>query len=215
MSGAACLCAAIAVGFAQSADAATMRDARVAIVFTSGACEVMSRFVVDTPDPVVVDHHLLLTGNEAPRFVVLGAIAGHTNVVGRTARVPISLTGSGRNEYSVRYSVAVPRAAGDRCPLLVPAAPTDGVSRGVHLQVEVPAETSRLPGEFPAFAWDGVRGAVAISHLPSFVRVPHVARGTAVTWRDTVDLRRILDVAALAIIGASTLAWIVVRRRQA
>jgi hypothetical protein len=192
-----------------------MRDARVTIVFSPGGCDVTSRFVVDTAEPAIVEHHLLVTGTAAPRFVVLGAIVADTNVVGRTARVPVSLTGSGRNEYSVRYAVRLPAAARDRCPLLVPAAPTDGVSRAVQLEVEVPPESNRLPGEFPAFAWEGGRGAVTISHMPSFVRIPYVARGTPVTWRETIDVRRIVDVAALAIIGVSTLAWAALRRRRA
>jgi hypothetical protein len=211
----ACVCAIVAAVVPAGAAAATMRDARVTIVFSRGACDVTSRFVVDTPEPVIIDHHLLSSSNEAPRFAVLAAVAGQTTIVGRTARVPISITGSGRNEYTVRYAVTLPAAAGHRCPLLVPAAPTDGLRRAVHLEVEVPADTTRLPGEFPAFAWDGMRGAVTISHVPSFVRVPHVAAGTAVTWGDTVDVRRIVDIAAFAIIGVSTLAWIALRRRQA
>ena len=174
-----------------------------------------SRFVVDTADPAIIDHHVLSTGDVAPRVTVLGAIAGETSIVGRTARVPLSLTGTGRNEYSVRYAVTLPAAARDRCPLLVPAAPTDGVSRTVRLEVDVPREASRLPGEFPAFAWDGLRGAVTIGHMPSFVRVPHVAPGAPVTWRDTFDVRRAVDVFALAIIVISTLAWTALRRRQA
>jgi hypothetical protein len=208
-------CAAIALGLAPLAQAATMRDARVTIVFSPGACTVTSRFVVDTAEPVLVDHHLRLSGELVPRFVTLGAIAGETRVVGRTVRVPMSLTGSGRNEYSVRYSVMLPAAARDRCPLLVPAAAADGVSRVVHLEAEVPDGAKRMPGEFPAFAWQGSRGAVTIGHMPSFVRIPHVAPGTPVTWRDTVDVRRIVDVAAVAIIGVSTLAWMALRRREA
>lgn len=211
---AASLCAAIALGFAPSVESATVRDARVRVEFSPGGCDVAARFVVDTAEPVVVDHHLLMSGEVAPRFALVGAIPGETTVVGRTARLRVSLTGSGRNEYSVRYSVNLPAAARDRCPLLVPAAPTDGISRAVHLEVAVPAGANRLPGAFPAFAWDGLHGAVIISHMPSFVRVPHVAAGTAVSWRDRLDVGRIVDVAAVAIIGVSTIAWITLRRRQ-
>jgi hypothetical protein len=210
----ACVCGLVVAAFTARAEAATLRDARVTVVFSSAGCDVTSRFVVDTSEPEVVDHHVMLSSDAMPRFVVLGAIAGQASVVGRTARVPMSLTGSGRNEYSVRYSIALPLAARDRCPMLVPGAPTDGVTRGVRLEVEVPAGASRLPGEFPAFAWDGARGAVAISHMPSFVRIPHLPEGSAVTWRDRVDVRRILDAAAVTIIGVSTLAWVALRRRQ-
>lgn len=157
---------------------------------------------------------MLNPGRAAPEFAVIGGMAGEAETIGRTARVPISLTGSGRNEYSIRYRVAVPGSVVDRCPLLVPSAPADGVTRAVRIEVDLPADARRLPGEFPAFAWDEQHGAVTVGHMPSFVRVPYVPGGAPLTWRDTLDTRRVIDIAALVAIGMSTAAWVALRNRH-
>jgi hypothetical protein len=197
------------------AAAATVRSARVSIVLSPGACEVTSRLVVDTADPIVLEHRVMLPGGrEVPTFVVIGGLAGEPDTAGRTVRLPISLTGLGRNEYTVRYRIAAPAGPPERCPLLVPFVPTDGVTRAVSIEVEVPAGATRLPGEFPAFTWSGQRGTVVVGHLPSFVRVPYAPRGVAIGWRDTLDARRVIDALALVVIAMSTAAWVALRRRR-
>ena len=211
----ACVCAVMVAALPAAAIAATLREARVTVVFSPHACDVTSRFVLDTPEPAIVEHRVMLSDGRASRFAVVGALAGDADIVGRTARVPISITGAGRNEYTVRYSVAFPASAADRCPLLVPSAPTDGLSRTARIEVELPQRATRLPGAFPAFVWSDGRGSVAIAHVPSFVRVPHVAAGAAVRWRDTLDIRRAIDLAAILLIATSTLAWAAYQRRSA
>jgi hypothetical protein len=196
------------------ASAATVREARVTVVFSDGGCDVRSRFVIDTADPAVVEHRLMTRGGSVPRFVVLGGIAQRAEVAGRTVRLPISLAGSGRNEYSVRFHVALAADTGHRCPLLVPEAPTDGAERSIRLDVEVPAGAAVLPGAFPSLTWTDRRGTVAISHLPSFVRVPHAAPGARLTWVDRLDVRKLIDGAAVTAVSVSTLAWIALRRRR-
>jgi hypothetical protein len=211
----ACVWGAVAAAVPAAALAGTVRDAGISVVFSARGCDVTSRFVLDTSQPEIVEHRLMLSGGEPPDFVVLGAVGGRAEIVGRTARLPISITGAGRNEYHVRYSASPPGGAPDRCPLLVPSAPTDGLTRAVRIDVEVPVGTRRLPGEFPAFTWTGRRGAVSIGHMPSFVRVPHVAQDAPVAWRRTLDIRRMIDFAAMATIALTTVGWIARRRRRA
>ncbi len=155
----------------------------------------------------------MVRDGEVSGVVVVGAIAGPIQMEGPTARLPVSLTGPGRNEYIARYRIRTAEGAIDRCPLLVPSVPTDGVSRSVRIDVEVPQGATVLRSAFPAFTWKDRRGSVTIGHIPSFVRVPHAPRGVPVAWRDTVDPARVVDAAALSTIGLSTLAWIVLRRR--
>jgi hypothetical protein len=210
------VCAATLAGLPADAAAATVRSARVSIVFSPQACEVTSRLVIDTAEPEVVEHRLLLAQRSGlPEFVVVGALAGDSDTIGSTVRLPVSLTGSGRNEYTVRYRVALSNAAHGQCPLLVPAAPTDGISRAIRLEVDMPADATRLPGAFPALSWDERRGTVTIGHMPSFVRVPFATRGAALGWRETFDVRRAMDVSAVVTIGIATAAWAALRKRRA
>lgn len=205
----------VAAGLATPAAAAVVREARVTVVFSPGACDVTTRVAIDTVEPGVIEHRLMIDRPDPPGFVVVGGIAGRTDVVSRTARLRISIAGSGRNEYTVRYRAPLADGPTQRCPLLVPGVPTDGVSRGVRLDVEVPDGATVLPGQFPAFTWNDRRGSVTIGHMPAFVRVPHLPRGAPVTWRDGLDVERLVDTGAIAVIGASTLAWIARRRRRA
>jgi hypothetical protein len=211
----ACVWAAVVFALPAAALAGTVRDARIAVVFSAHRCDVTARFVLDTSQPEIVEHRLLSSGGQAPEFAVLGGLAGGVEIVGRTVRLPVSIAGSGRNEYLVRYSAALPPADPERCPLLVPSAPTDGVTRAVRIEVELPSDTRRLPGEFPAFTWSGRGGVVTIGHMPSFVRVPHVAQDAPVAWRRTLDVRRTIDFAAMATIALTTVGWIARRRRRA
>ena len=191
----------------------TLREARVAIVLSPHACDVTSHFAIDTIEPIAIDHRVLLgDGAQPPEFVVLGALAGQADTIGHTASLPVSLTGMGRNEYMVRYNARPYGPRMDRCPLLVPSVPTDGLSRAVTIAIEVPRGTTRLPGEFPALTWENDRGRVTLGHMPAFVRVPIAAVGEQVASIDTLDVRRAIDIAAVLTIGVATLAWVTLRR---
>jgi hypothetical protein len=179
------------------------------------ACEVTSHFVVDSATPGILQHTLMLDGaGPPPGFSVVGGIAARPSVTGRVARLPISLTGAGRNEYTVRYRIGS-RERRDTCPLLVPAAPTDGLGRTVAITVAASRSEQRLPGDFPAFRWSGNHGRVTLGHVPTFVRVPHAPPGASLTWRDTTDPRRIVDAAAIVALACASLAWAMARRVRA
>lgn len=207
------VCVAVVAASAPAA-AATLRDARVTVVFGPGGCDVTSRFAIDTAEPAVVGHRLMVASRAVPKFVVIGGLAGVAEAIATSVRLPVSLAGSGRNEYSVRYHASLADATDGRCPLLVPDVPTDGVTRSVLITVDVPAGATALPGGFPAFAWHNGRGTVTISHIPSFVRVRYASPGAAIAWRDTLDPARVIDVIAVSTITVSTLAWVVLRRRR-
>jgi hypothetical protein len=193
--------------------AATVREAQIAIAFLAGACDVTARFVVDTAEPSWIDHIVMLVSGEAPAFAVTGAVAAPVQIVGRTAKLPVSLVGSGRNEYKVQYRYAVPPAPGDRCALVVPAAPSDGQSRAVRITVTLPPDTALLPDSFPALTWNDRTGQVDLGHVPSFVRVPFSQAGAPLSWCETVDVRRMVDVAAVLTIAIATALWLLATRR--
>jgi hypothetical protein len=111
--------------------------------------------------------------------------------------------------YEVAYSVQRP-VGQDRCPLWVPAAPADGVSRAVRISVELPPGMSSR-STMPAFTWTGSTGTTTLGHIPAFVRVAFAAAGDSTPW----DAATAMDaLAMLAFVGASGIwAWRRSRRR--
>jgi hypothetical protein len=103
---------------------------------------------------------------------------------------------------------------GTRCPLLVPDAPADGVSREVVIDVRLSPGSRPIPGEFPALAWTGDSGRAALGHVPAFILVPHALAGVPLGWWDTLDTRRIVDSGALLAIVLASAAWFSRQRRR-
>jgi hypothetical protein len=110
--------------------------------------------------------------------------------------------------YEFRYSVQQADAQAYRCPLWLPTVATDGELRAVRLDIELPP--SATPGSaFPAFTWDGTRGSTTLGHVPAFVRYVYTLPGEAPAW----DVRRVMDVSAIAMFVVASVWWI--RRRLA
>jgi hypothetical protein len=147
--------------------------------------------------------------------VTRAGVAGASHPVGRTLALPITFAGSGRQPYALRYHAALPGRRLDRCPLFLPLAPTDGLSRSVTLQVTVPSGSSRLPGHFPALVWDDRgRGRATLGHLPAFVLVRTQQIGEPLGWLDRVDPRRLVDASAIAILVVASAIWALMQRRR-
>ncbi|MBI1874996.1 MAG: hypothetical protein HYS05_14065 [Acidobacteria bacterium] len=199
-----------------AAEEARLNAADIVIALPStGGCEVEMRLEVETSTALAIDHRLRLDeGARLETFAVSGAQAGSTRTIGRTVSLPLSFAIPGRHPYTLRYRVIETEDSADRCPIWLPAAPTEGIRRAVRLLVTLPSDVRRLPGGFPAFEWaTPAGGVVALNHLPAFVRVPRTAAGTPVSWRETVDVGRLLDAAAIFCIAASTTIWVARRRR--
>ena len=96
----------------------------------------------------------------------------------------------------------------------MPTTPTDGQSREVHLQVEVPPDTQPTRGAFPAITWTGAgSGIVTLGHLPVFVRVPFQAPGQDPGWLARQDFATVTDVTAVAGLVLGTVFWVWRARR--
>jgi hypothetical protein len=198
-----------------SASGATLRAADVAVAFQpGGGCDVAMTFVIESPEPVRVVHRLIPAEGTAVRALTIGGVTAEPQPDSdRAVVVPVPIRSS--DPISVRYRVVPAARPVDRCPLLVPDAPTAGISRVVTIAVTLENGGQPLPGQFPAFSWDSSGGRVTLGHLPAFVRVPNAPPGRPLGWRDTLDVSPIVDVAALVLLSGATALWMARQRRRA
>ncbi len=111
--------------------------------------------------------------------------------------------------YGFRYRASQPASFADRCPIWLPAVPTDGRSRAISIRIQLPPGSTR--GRLDAgIRVDGSASArPGLGHLPAFVRVPYTADGEAPGW----GIGRVMDAVAVIVFGAATAVWAWRRRR--
>jgi hypothetical protein len=183
-----------------------LRSADVRITMVSAiACDVTMTLTAEGVSGL--DHRIeTFEGSHLDLIEVQGAQqVGDTQPVGRTTSLvlqPLEPT------YRFRYRVVQPAHRDHRCPLWVPVAPTDGRSRPIRLEIEIPAAT--IAGRsMPAVSWTGTRGIGTLGHVPAFVRIPFSSAGEPAEW----DISRTMDVVTMTLfVGASAL-WFWRRRR--
>ena len=95
----------------------------------------------------------------------------------------------------------------NRCPLWVPAAPADGVSRAVRISVALPPGMS-AHSTMPAFTWAGSTGTTTLGHIPAFVLVPFAPAGESAAW----DISTVMDALTVLVFVGATGIWIWRRR---
>lgn len=188
---------------------AVLHEARIDITFHSArSCAVSAAYSVDLDaEPSLVHRLTLLDGATVHLDGVDGDVsAGAPEIDGRARLLHVTSRAQGVVTYRVRYRIEQPEAGAYRCPVWLPAAPTDGRTQAVLLTVAVPGEEPPA-GAFPAFGWDGPRGSARLGHGPAFVRVPFGPEG------DAVHVNRLMDLVALAALVSGTVlfAW---RRRR-
>ena len=145
-----------------------------------------------------IDHRVETFGSGSVNLVdVRGASqAGGLRAIGRTQSLVLR---PDETTYGFRYSAS--QLAG-RCPIWLPAVPTDGRSREVRIRIQLPPGST--PGRsMPAFDWAGTQGATRLGHLPAFVRVPYAAAGESPGW----DIGRVMDGVAILVFGAASAIW--------
>jgi hypothetical protein len=185
--------------------APVLRSADIQIVIRSAdACEVTMTLAVEGGGPI--DHRIEAREDSQ---ITLGAVRGARQVseprtVGRTLSLVVETTTS---EYALAYSAQRPGAQ-NRCPMWVPAAPADGVSRAVRISVELPSGMT-AGGTMPAFTWNGPTGTTTLGHIPAFVRVPFAPEGESTIW----DVSTAMDGLAILVFAAASGIWIWRRRR--
>jgi hypothetical protein len=196
----------MAFGWPTSASAApVLRSADIRIVIRSAdACEVTMTLAVEGGGPI--DHRIeALENSRIDLVAVRGARqVAEPRTVGRTLSLVLETTTS---EYAVTYSAQRPGAQ-NRCPLWVPAAPADGMSRAVRISVELPPGMT-AGGTMPAFTWNRQTGTTTLGHIPAFVRVPFAPDGQSPIW----DVSTVMDALAILVFAAASGIWIWRRRR--
>jgi hypothetical protein len=187
--------------------APVLRSAVVEIRFVSPAiCQVALTSAVD--GATTVEHRIEIASGTQVELVNLrgGSMQGPPADVGRTRALIVRPAG---REYTLDYRVSLPPDRAHRCPLWLPAAPADGRTRSVRIDVAIPEGTSPA-GTMPALAWTGALGTTTVGHLPSFVLVPFAAPGAPRPW----DVSRVVDATALITLVAASLAWLLRSRSR-
>lgn len=148
-----------------------------------------------------IDHRVETFGGGSVNLVdVRGASqAGGLRSIGSTQSLVLR---PGETTYGFRYGASQPASFAGRCPIWLPAVPTDGRSRAISIRVQLPPGSTR-GRSLPALDWTGTIGSTRIGHLPAFVRVPYAADGESPGW----DIGRVMDVVAVIVFGAATAVW--------
>jgi hypothetical protein len=186
----------------------TMRDAT--------ACEAQVRLRVGTPAPTLLDHRVALYAGTRIADVVVsgeGVEAGTPRPSGpATEAIGIRLR-PGTSSYTIAYRVTQPADRGFRCPVWLPAAPTDGLSRQVRVRVVLPAGASAAGGSLPRLAWTPAgAGEATLAQIPAIVRTPFTSAGEPSRWSESFDVTRVMDALALVALASVTGVWLWRRR---
>ena len=186
--------------YSSASAAPVLREADVEIVVTSSfACEVTMTLTVEGASEI--DHRVeTFSGGGADLVELQGARpVGDVRSIGRTQSLVLR---PDQATYSFRYRARQPDDFADRCPIWLPAVPTDGRSRAVSIRIQLPPGS--IPGySMPSFEWTGARGLTRLAHLPAFVRVPYATDGEAAGW----GIGRVMDAVAIFVFIAATAIW--------
>lgn len=181
-----------------------LRAADVSVVMGSTTCEVTMALTVEGAE--TIDHRI--DSGAVDLIDVSGAQpVGERRTIGRTQSLVLRPTdGAG---YRIHYIAMLPEARAFRCPLWLPAIPTDGRSSAVAIHVQIPAGATPPADSLPMLAWNERRGEATLGHLPVFVHVPFTAQGASAPW----SIGRTMDTFTIGIIIAASAIWVWWRKR--
>jgi hypothetical protein len=191
---------------ASAASAApVLRSADVRITFTSPtSCDVTMALTIDgAPE---IDHRLDASPSGVELIDSRGAQRiGDVRAVGRTQSLVLR---PNHAAYEFAYRARQPDDRAYRCPIWLPAVATDGQSRAVRLQIDLPSGSAH-GASMPALTWTGVHGSTTIGHLPAFVRVSYGPEGESPGW----SVGQVMDAAAATVFAGASALWVWRRRR--
>jgi hypothetical protein len=180
--------------------APVLRSADLQITITSPiSCEVGVALTVD--GVAEIEHRIeAFEGSRVALIGIRGARqVGDVRTIGRTQSLVLR---PDQAAYGFRYRAVQPAPRLHRCPIWLPAVPTDGRSQAVRLQIDLPPATV-AGSSMPAFAWTGVHGVATLGHVPAFVRVPYTQAGEARQWA----IGPVMDALAIAAFAVATAVW--------
>jgi hypothetical protein len=192
--------ACVLTSFSAAIAAPVLRSADLQITVTSPtSCEVAMALAVDGASEI--EHRIeTFEGSRIELVGIRGARqVGDLRAIGRTQSL---LLRPDQATYGFRYRAIQPAHRVDRCPIWLPTVPTDGRSRPVRLEVDLPPAMA-AGSSMPAFTWTGVHGAATLGHLPAVVRVPYTQEGEAHGW----GIGSMMDALAIAVFAAATAVW--------
>ena len=214
--------AAMLLGVQPAFAAGSLRSADIRVRFDGAlACQVVADFDVEAANTTGITHRLV-----APDGVVVGdvsitgnaTLAAAPSLVGQTRVLTANLDDGRAGTHAYRLTYAIRRERDARtftCPIWLPDAPTSGSGRPVSVLVELPADATPLPDSFPGFVWSSTQGTSALANVPAFVRVPFSTPTAPASWLDRMGIRRLTDVAVVAlVVGASAWRLVTLRRRR-
>jgi hypothetical protein len=184
--------------------APVLRAANVAVTMTSPtSCDVAMALTIDGAGEV--DHRI-----DAPASVEVVNVRGAQRVanvraIGRTQSLVLR---PDHAAYEFAYRAQQPADRAYRCPIWLPAVPTDGQSRAIRLDVEIPAGAFH-GRSMPALSWTDTHGSTTISNLPAFVRVSYGADREPDGW----DVGQVMDAFAMAVFAGGSAIWVWRKRR--
>jgi len=180
--------------------APVLQSADLQITITSPtACDVVMALTVDGVSEI--EHRIeAFEGSRIELVEVRGARqVGDVRSIGVTQSL---LLRPDQAAYAFRYRTVQPNGRHDRCPIWLPTVPTEGRSRTVRLQIDLPPEAV-AGSSMPAFTWTGAHGVATLGNLPAFVRVPYARAGEARQWQ----IGSVMDALAIAAFATATAVW--------
>jgi hypothetical protein len=189
-------------------EAAVLRSAAIHINITSPvSCEVT--MALEVSEASEIDHRVEAFDGSRVELIELtnAREIGEQRLIGRTQSLVLRPDAS---RYQFRYRAQQPMSRADRCPIWLPAVPTDGQTRAVTIQVELPPSTTPASA-MPSFTWRQGHGSTTLGHVPAFVRVSYVGEGESAGW----TVASSMDALTMAMIAAVSAFWFLRRRRKA
>jgi hypothetical protein len=194
------LTAACALSASTAIAAPVLRSADLQITITSPtSCDVAMALTVDGASEI--EHRIEAFGGSRVELVdVRGARqVGDVRSIGVTRSLVLR---PDQAAYGFHYRTVQPAARLDRCPIWLPTVSTDGRSRTVRLQIDLPP-AAVAESSMPAFSWTGAHGVATLGHLPAFVRVPYAREGEPRRW----SIGTLMDALAIAVFAIATAVW--------
>jgi hypothetical protein len=194
------IAACVLPAFSTAIAAPVLRSADLQITVTSPtSCDVAMELAVEGVSEI--EHRIeTFEGSRIDLVGIRGAQqVGDVRTIGRTQSLILR---PDQPAYGFRYRAVQTASRVHRCPIWLPTVPTDGRSRPVRLDIDLPPATA-AGTSMPAFTWTGVHGTKTLGHLPAVVRAPYTQEGEARGWGSD----SMMDGLAIAVFVVATALW--------